>query len=187
MVSKFNSFCCVIEKVDRLNNKVLSELDLLKYLRSGDKFVFWSFILHDCDVNENGEKEREHYHLVLKVDSKYSCKTILNDIASELLINVNCISISGCRDFVKSVQYLIHKNDLEKVQYDIWNVYTNDTNDMFSIMFDSVSAYDVDIDYLIDLVHTESTLTSIYKKLGMKQVRLYRAIIMDLWKERFKS
>lgn len=183
MVSKSSYFHLVIERNDILNKKVISELDLNNYLKDNESIVFYAFIKHDKDIKESGELEREHYHLVLVLKNQYSKTTIINDIAQKLLINKNCIGSRKIRDFVLMVQYLIHQNDKEKYQYDLLDIWTNDTNEVITIIMDGISQYDLDINYLIELVKSCDSITSVYRELGLKKTRLYRSIVIDLWKD----
>ena len=184
MVSKSSYFHLVIEKNDTLNNKVISEIELNDYLKDNESIVFYAFVLHNKDVKESGEIEREHYHVVIVLKSPYSKTTIINDIAKCLMINKNCIGSRKIRDFVLMVQYLIHKNDKEKYQYDLLDIWTSDTNEVIGIMNEGISQYDLDINYLIELVNCCDSLTSVYKELGLKKSRTYRSILIDLWKDR---
>lgn len=187
MVSKTSQHHLVIEAYDKLNNKNISERDISNYLSSQDNILFYSFIKHDKDINDLGELERVHYHLVIKYNNTYSKNTVINDIAKSLMVNRNIISNRIGLDFILSVQYLIHQNNKEKYQYDILDIWTNDVNEMFSILYDSVSSYDLDIDYLLELVRDNQSISAIYKILGLKKVKQYRAIINDLWKEKINK
>lgn len=184
MVSKSSSFHLVIEEYDKLNNKHISDIQLNNYLKSNESIIFYAFVLHDNDVNESGEVERKHYHCVIKLNNPYSKTTIIKDIAKTLLINDYCIGSRKIRDFVLMVQYLIHKNDKDKYQYDLLDIWTSDTNEVMKILYDGVSSYDLDIDYLCELVRCSSTLSQVYKTLGLSKSRTYRSIINDLWKDR---
>ena len=184
MVSKSSYFHLVIEKYDTLNNKVITEQELNNYLKNNEVITFYAFILHDKDINECGELVREHYHLIVCLKNPYSKTTLINDISSKLLINKVIVQSRLIKDFVKSVQYLLHKNDKEKYQYDLLDIWTNDTNEVIGIINEGISQYDLDIDYLIELVNCSSCITSVYKELGLKKTRTYRSIIIDLWKDR---
>ena len=184
MVTKSSYFHLVIEKNDTLNNKVITELELNNYLKDNESIVFYAFVLHNKDVKESGEIEREHYHVVIVLKCPYSKTTIINDIAKCLLINKSCIGSRKIRDFVLMVQYLIHKNDKEKYQYDLLDIWTSDVNEVIGIMNEGISQFDLDINYLIELVNSCDSITSVYKELGLKKSRTYRSILIDLWKDR---
>jgi len=184
MVAKSNQFHLVIEEYDKLNDKHITESDIKDYLESNESIVFYCFILHDSDTKDDGTLVRKHYHIVVQLNNSYSKSTLVNDIVAKLFVNRAIVSSRKIKDFVLSVQYLIHKNDKDKYQYAIFDIWTNDTNEEFKILYESVSSYEIDIDYLITLVNKSSDLSSIYKELGLKKARTYRGIIMDLWKDK---
>lgn len=181
--SRQRFFHIVIEEYDKLNDKHLTEQDINKYFLDSDIYRFYAFIQHDSDVNDSGDNERKHYHCSMVTCNEFAKNTILKDIASKLEINVNCISSRQVKDFVLSTQYLIHKNNKEKAQYNELDVWTNDTNELFKILFDSISSYELDINYLIKLVKSCNSIADVYRELGMKNARTYRSIIIDLWKD----
>lgn len=185
MVAKTSNWNLVIEEYDKLNDIHIKSDVLNDYLKNNESIVFYAFILHDNDIEEDGSTKRKHYHLVIHLNNPYSKTTILNDIASKLFINKECISARVCKDIVLSTQYLIHMNDKDKYQYQVLEIWTNDTNEEFKMLYDSVSSYDIDIDYLIELVNKSHDLSTIYKELGLKRARTYRGIIMDLWKDKY--
>lgn len=184
MVSKSIQYHLVIEETDILNQKTITEVDLKNYLNDNESILFYAFIKHDSDFDEYGEKERNHYHLVLRLKNQYSKTTIINDIAQKLLINKNIISCRKCLNFVLSVQYLVHKNDKDKYQYDLMDCCTNDSNEFMNCIINNISSYEIDIDYLIKLINCSDSLFTVYKELGLKNACTYRSIITDLWKER---
>ena len=185
MVVKTDKYFIVIDSIDKLNSKVISDNDIKSYCDNNDCIVYYAFIKHIDDINELGALEVPHYHLFIKLRDKYSKTTIINDIAKVLMCNKSLIST---RKFVQSmsacIRYLVHADNPEKKEYDIKDITTNDWNETLSLMSKGVSSYDLDIDYLIDLVRSSRSLTQVYKTLGMRNTRTYRAIISDLWKER---
>ena len=188
MVSSGKRFTLVIEKYDKENSKVITEHDLYAYFKSNeDIYKYWAFILHNLDTDDSGELKREHYHLVIVLDKQLSSKSIINDIVRYLMVNPTIISIRRYDDVVKGVQYLIHQNDKDKHQYDLLDIWTNDVNEMLSIILNSVSSYEVDIEYLIKLTESCKTLKQIYKQIGLSKSKEYRSIIIDLWRERFRD
>lgn len=186
MASLNNKYCLIIEEYDKENNKHITELDICNYLRSKeDDFKYWAFIKHDSDVDVDGEVKREHYHIVVVLNDKLGKNSVMMGFVKELMINPSCVSIRKCLDVVKSVQYLIHQNDKDKYQYDLLDIWTNDVNEMMSILMNNVSTYEVDIEYLIKLTESCKSLKQVYMQLGLKRSKEYRSLVIDLWKERF--
>lgn len=79
--------------------------------------------LHDKDINADGTQKKPHYHVLL-IFPNTTTPTLANDICSA--INgvrppkdrfFACSSISSC------ARYLIHRDDADKYQYDVNDVY----------------------------------------------------------------
>lgn len=170
----------VIEEFDKLNDKHITELMLDEYLRNNQSIRFYVFIKHDSDVNADGEKIREHYHLVVVMKNPIIRMTLIKDIAKELFINVNCISSQYVRNLVSSVQYLLHKNEKDKFHYELLDLWTNDLDECIQIIECGHTNYELEIDYLIKLVSENKSYIKIYSILGLKAVKQYRGIIRDL-------
>ena len=88
------------------------------------------YILHDRDVNDKtGEIKKPHYHLLVKLDNAISIekiiKSLLNERGTQEAIE-NDFSI--VKSFKGMLRYLIHKDNLEKEQYNLNEIITNDRN-----------------------------------------------------------
>lgn len=187
MTTTSTQFSLVIEAYDKLNDRYISKADLKRWLLENETAViYWSLVEHDKDNNEQGELIRAHYHMVIVLRTPKASKTVTNDLAKFLLINKNCISCKVVTYFVKCVQYLIHYNDKDKYQYDIKDIETNDINDLLSTILESTSQYEFDFNYLFKLVRESKSLEVVYRTLGVKLVRTYRSVIMDLWKDKIR-
>ena len=90
------------EGEEDLLHKYLSELDKCKY----------AYILHDKDKKEDGEPKKKHLHLILWFDREKS----INALSKEFGVPVNRIKWKA--DIFGTLQYLVHKNDSNKYQYD---------------------------------------------------------------------
>ena len=79
----------------------------------------YAIVLHNRDVNENGEVKREHWHVVLRFNhpvwSSAICKEL--QIEEKFIENVKRID--------NAIQYLIHYNDSDKAQYTVDEVQGN--------------------------------------------------------------
>lgn len=76
-------------------------------------------ILHNKDVNEDGELKKRHYHIVLRFKNAM-WNTAL---AKELGIQLNYIQ--EVKKFDNALLYLLHYNDKDKAQYSIDEVFGN--------------------------------------------------------------
>ena len=111
MADKFRSFCGVVypDSTSYVCDDVLKNLVCFK------KFAY---CLHDQDVNDDGELKKAHIHWVGTGDAR-KVKTVSN------LLGVAEHDIEICKSFQSQIQYLIHKNDPDKFQYDVDSISTN--------------------------------------------------------------
>lgn len=89
---------------------------LLSIIRS--KFIDWAYILHDKDVDDNGELKKPHIHWVGRATPR--CLSVVSNF---LGLPENDIEI--VKNFDNMIQYLIHLNDIDKFQYSPDDVETN--------------------------------------------------------------
>lgn len=177
------SWHIVLEEYDKLNDKHITEDDINNYLKDEMRFVFYAFIKHDSDVDSSNNKEHNHFHIIIICNTSYSKNTIISSFASGLFINRDIVSVRKMKNVVLSVQYLIHMNDKEKYQYDLMDVWSNDINELHSIIFESASQYELDIEYLIELVKSCDFITDVYRILGLDKSKKYRSLLKDMWNE----
>lgn len=78
-----------------------------------------AYILHNRDVTEEGELKKEHYHVVLRVPNGTWSSAICKDLG------IDHVFIEQVKKFDNALQYLIHYNDTDKVQYNINEVKGN--------------------------------------------------------------
>lgn len=83
----------------------------------------WYYILHNQDVDDDGNPKKPHYHVLLRYDGARSPNTIRN--VCDLPDNHFLLSVSNFKDYEK---YLTHetKASKHKHQYDVSEVITND-------------------------------------------------------------
>lgn len=82
-------------------------------------FVSWAYVLHDMDVDENGELKKAHFHWVGKVDNPTSPSAV----SGKLGIPAN--DVCFCKSWKAQVRYLTHADDPEKYPYDVGAVTAN--------------------------------------------------------------
>lgn len=83
--------------------KVISRLE--------DNFLDLAYIIHDMDVDENGELKKPHIHWC----GKRSSPSPISTVANALGIADN--NIEFCKSWKYSLRYLIHADNPEKYQY----------------------------------------------------------------------
>lgn len=75
------------------------------------KMYRYKAIIHDRDVDENGERKKSHMHVVLKLDSTQPNKTIAENLGITTNYVQSIVSLKGALD------YLTHKFSQDKFQY----------------------------------------------------------------------
>lgn len=84
-----------------------------------DNIRAWAYIYHDKDVNDKGELKEPHFHIILRLYRGFTHSCVkrwfacLNDNGE--LINTHVVN---CSDVGSYFEYLIHKYDPDKYQYD---------------------------------------------------------------------
>lgn len=76
-------------------------------------------ILHDKDVDENGEFKKPHYHFIIKLDSPTRNKTLANYLGIAENYIQTIISKKG------AIDYLTHKHTKDKYKYDDSEMFGN--------------------------------------------------------------
>lgn len=82
--------------------KVLSRIE--------DTFADYAYVLHDKDVDENGELKKPHIHWCGK-----RSPAPISTVANALGVEPN--SIEFCKNWKYSLRYLIHADNPDKFQY----------------------------------------------------------------------
>ena len=116
-------------------------------------FSEWAYIVHDMDVDENGELKKPHIHWV---GQRSACT--LDFVATSLEIPEN--DIEYCRKFKRSIRYLVHKDSPSKYQYEVCKIETS---------FDLTKYLDDDysnnmLDEIVDFIFSDecTTFASLY-------------------------
>lgn len=118
---KKNTFNPEIDKRSVFMLEVYPDSDTYNYedvLARCRSFNEWVYILHDKDVNSNGELKKAHYHVVIR-----TVPSLLSTIVNKTGVPSNYIKID--RQFRWAVRYLRHIDDVSKYQYPIESVVSN--------------------------------------------------------------
>ena len=93
--------------------------------------------LHDCDENPNGEKKKEHFHIIIMFDStktKEQAEEIFDSIKS-----VGCERVKSIRGYSR---YLCHLDNPDKAKYDTLEVQSLNGADYFGVIGLASDKYD---------------------------------------------
>lgn len=82
----------------------------------------YAMVYHDKDIKEDGTPKKPHYHMILWFDREKS----INQVSKMFNFPINRIDWKA--DIYGTIQYLIHKNDTNKYQYDASTIQTNIEN-----------------------------------------------------------
>ena len=157
--------------------------DLKNYLINNEVIKFYAFILHDKDINENGELKTPHYHIIIYLTHSYAKNTVIMDFVKGMEIN-KCIVSCKLGDIIESTIYITHIGQKNKYHYSTLDIETNDIHNLNNIL--SHQCFDglLSIDYLIELVIKSNSISAVYSVLGLKDAKLYHSIIYDLWRDK---
>lgn len=145
----------------------------------------YAFILHDKDILEDGTPKTPHLHVVCNMNSaKQRIATILNDLTKSLDISPLLVTIDKYSSFNASIQYLIHKNNEEKYQYEINDIITNiPPQELELFMKYETQSEELTAERLIDVVKKAKKRTDIMREVGLYNYRINRPVIMDIAQE----
>lgn len=180
MNTKSSLFTCVIEEYDKENDYHYTEEDLRSYFENEDYLSYWAFIKHDKDVDDDGDVKRPHYHLVLLCNSSYTKDRILSELSKNLVKNRAVVSVRSYNDIYQAVQYLLHRNDADKHQYDSKDIVSSSSGETAVYL---IGEFTLTIEKLVDIVRHSNSIKEIYTTIGLKNAKLYHWIIKDLVKE----
>ena len=90
--------------------------------------------IHDSDLNADGEKKKEHYHVLLMFGGVKTYEQIV-----ELIQPINCPIPKRVHNCKALVRYMAHLDNPDKVQYDITKVISHGGVDVADLLKPSSS------------------------------------------------
>ena len=142
-------------------------------VNNGATFKHYAYVLHDKD-----NEEQPHYHLCLEYKN---ARTFTQVKAMFEGAHVEEMEYKNM-----SYQYLIHKNDPDKYQYEIDNVMTLE-KDYLMLMLNNNEYDKLDTTTLIEAINSGiHTYTELILKFGLNQVNMYHNLINKLFNEQFE-
>lgn len=169
--------CIVIRK-----NRTLSKNSLDSYCKT--YFERYAFIEHKGDLDLDGCVIPVHYHIVGDFKtSKVPFSTRLNDIVTFFhLDNANGIEIDQYNTFEASLQYLTHKNQLEKTQHEVKEITHNLSEADFKIFYNADSGNVITFDLVYSIVMNANNIIDVIRQIGLTNYRTWRNVIWDMWR-----
>lgn len=141
--------------------------DLLPKL---DDFEDYAFIKHD-------REDLPHVHIVLTFSKRKRGQTVLNMLSDVFSVNYrDSLSVEVAEDLPACVQYLIHKNNPEKYQYDQKLIVTTYSDETLNSLLESDAPLDA---YALRAIciAKEGDLIEIAQEIGLNAYSRYRYLI----------
>lgn len=174
---------CVISLKDKSYDTIKGVImvDLQNWCEANCKM--YAYILHDKDILDNGSAKTPHIHLVALLNSsRCRLSTTMNNLSAATGVNEMAISIEKANDFNGSIQYLIHKNNTDKFQYNVLDIMTNMPKGELDVYLNSDGG-GVSIETLVAIVKQNRSVIDIIRAVGLQNYRLYRNVIWDIYTE----
>lgn len=89
----------------------------LEIIKQSFQYVY---VLHDRDLNADGDLKKPHWHVLIK---GFNSPVWSSSICEQLGIVENCVE--KVRNFQSALRYLIHKDDTDKAQYSVDDIHGN--------------------------------------------------------------
>lgn len=97
-------------------------------------FVQWCYILHDKDVNDDGNLKKVHYHVYGKLDTPRPPQTVAN------ALGVGVASLRAVSSWRSAVRYSVHLDHPNKYQYSVDSLLSNFAVDKLLTVSDDLQA-----------------------------------------------
>lgn len=156
------------------------EKELREYL---DGVIHWAYAYHLQEMDmETGEMKRPHIHIYIEYHESERIGKRLKELATVYQCNKMAVSIQAAKSEVGSIQYLIHKKNPEKQQYDKSIIFSNYSKDDLETI---LNADDVQItfDRLRSLCCSCRCISDVAEVIGISYYRAYRPVIYDIWND----
>lgn len=144
---------------------------------------YWT-ILHNRDVDEEGEPKHLHWHLVIKMKRSRRIKNaVIKGVAKALGINKDRVHVLISYDLEADLRYLCHLDDEDKYLYLVDEVITSDEKTWFLACQGSLNQLTMErLESAYEL--GGGTLIGIMRQIGIRLYRLNAVVIHDYVNER---
>lgn len=159
-------------------------INLLKVFCENNTSEYY-FILHDKDIDANAELKTKHIHLLFIVNKRARLLTMIKRLSQNIfnsddLKYLNLFTVDIWREHDLGIQYLVHKNDSDKYQYDVKSVYTNDKEYLKTVLEFQIERA-LDIDKLIQLCYENDSILDVFRLIGLNNSRNYLNLIREIY------
>lgn len=116
--------------------------DMISYLCDTDSYDY-AYILHDCDVDVNGEIKKPHVHFLIRFSSQKDSNTVLKFLNTRGYefgwreYSFSTHDLEHIHSWEASIRYLIHADYPQKHQYSLKDINSNfDISSFFKDILD---------------------------------------------------
>lgn len=153
---------------------------LLTTLTNFSKFKYCFSIVHDKDILESGELKRIHTHSFIELHEKETKSNLLNEITELLKQPKNTISLMETNSDYLVIQYLTHKNDQTKHQYNYTDIIASDLETL-NTRYNQIYVAPIDKQQEIQQdVFTFKTLSELAQKHGLDVAKKYQSVFKQI-------
>lgn len=142
----------------------------------------YASIIHDKDIDNDGVLKIKHLHLVFECPKRHRLSFYLNRLSEYFDIPKELISIQVSNSFDGDIQYLIHKNNVDKYQYDVKDIMSNMGRDLDIRLMTEIHK-EITAEYIFDIVKNSKTKTNIILKLGLGNYHLFAKVVDDFCRD----
>ena len=179
---KYNIFTCVLN-ADKKSTNPAEELALLQNTLLTDIFSFVATIIHDKDLTDNGEPKTIHAHAYIETNEKHTKKQFLDMLTDLLKIDRQRISVDGTKSNVLMLQYLIHKNQPDKAQYEVDRIITNNKELLAERMNTKYKTKEQKQNDLLNDIKNCKSIIELADKQGIETANKFRNIFNQIKQE----
>lgn len=159
--------------------------DLLKQLFSNADYGNFAFIVHNEDIREDGTLKEPHIHFYVECVTRKRIGTVIGEIARQCDVDERAVTCSPCLSEVSTLQYLIHANDPDKVQYDRSRIVHNYEGETLNLLLDSTQEGVTPQQLCQIVLECKGIGSRIMQVLGLKAYQRWHWCIVDLQREYF--
>lgn len=167
--TKTSNFIAVINDIERSKTNMLKTLKNLSKLND---LAFYAYIIHDSDKLSDNTLKTLHAHIVFITYQKQTKQQALSMLSNCLEIDKKLISLEITNNVSLCVQYLTHKNDQNKHQYNFKEIATNDANKLESL-YNQVYRSILTEQDIFEYLKSSETTTELIEKIGLDKALKY--------------
>lgn len=143
----------------------------------------YAYILHDLDIlPETGDAKRHHVHVYFEGKTCRRLLANLNDLAKCLHYDNEQIGIEKATSIEGCVQYMVHKNNPEKHQYDKRDIISNLTSEQIDAILSRENA-NVSLTAFASAIMLSANKYQLIERIGLEVYKEYRLVLLDLWND----